>query len=354
MRRLACTGALALLALAPAAQAWTWPASGPVLRPFTFGVDPYSSGQHRGIDVSAPADAVVPAPASGTVTFAGSVPTSGRSVTIQTADGYAVTLTHLGALLVMKGVLVAEGEGIGTIGPSGVPEVPEPYVHLGVRVAADPQGYVNPLSLLPPPPGACQRPQPRRPSCPPPPPAADPPAAARLRPHRRLSPCPRRHLRRHFVRRFARFASRSGTRPRTVLRASSLDRGRLRGLGGAATLAAAASPGPCRRGGCPRAGAGRHPLAQPPRPSHPCVVCCRCPSAPRLSTTPSGRRPWPAAGQRRAAHQPGGVSTTGGAGSRRAPASPDRCRSRSRCSGCSRGGSARPGGGKATPYHWPG
>src|SRR3990170_7608193 len=153
MRRLACTGALALLALAPAAQAWTWPASGPVLRPFVFGTDPYAGGQHRGIDVGARADAVVLAPAAGTVTFAGSVPTSGRTVTIQTADGYAVTLTHLGPLLVIKGALVAEGDGVGTIGPSGVPEVPEPYVHLGVRVAADPQGYLDPLSVLPPLPG---------------------------------------------------------------------------------------------------------------------------------------------------------------------------------------------------------
>ena len=140
MRRLACTGALALLALAPAAQAWTWPASGPVLRPFTLGEDPYSGGQHRGIDVGAPADAVVLAPASGTVTFAGSVPTSGRSLTIQTADGYAVTLTHLGTIGVLKGVVVEEGAVVGTIGPSGVPEVPGPYVHLGLRVAADPPG----------------------------------------------------------------------------------------------------------------------------------------------------------------------------------------------------------------------
>src|SRR3990170_4861823 len=98
MRRLACTGALALLALAPAAQAGTWPASGPVLRPVTLGEDPYPGGQPPGIDVGAPAEAVVLAPAPGTVAFAGSVPTSGRSLTIQTADGYAVTLTHLGTI----------------------------------------------------------------------------------------------------------------------------------------------------------------------------------------------------------------------------------------------------------------
>src|SRR3972149_11369612 len=105
MRRLACAAALALLALARAARAWTGPASGPVLRPFVFGTDPYAGGQHRGIDVGAPSDAVVLAPASGTVTFAGSVPTSGRTVTIQTADGYAVTMTHLGPPPGVKGAL---------------------------------------------------------------------------------------------------------------------------------------------------------------------------------------------------------------------------------------------------------
>ncbi len=181
MRRLACTGALALLALAPAAQAWTWPVSGPLLRPFVFGGDPYAGGQHRGVDVGAAAGEVVLAPAAGTVTFAGSVPTSGRTVTIQTADGYAVTLTHLGALLVLKGVIVTEGDGVGTVGPSGVPEVPGPYVHLGVRVAADPQGYLDPLSVLPPPTDVVPVPEPVVPPAEPapaPPAAAEPPAAA--------------------------------------------------------------------------------------------------------------------------------------------------------------------------------
>ncbi len=180
MRRLACSGALALLALAPAAQAWTWPVSGPVLRPFTLGADPYSGGQHRGIDLGASASGdLVRAPAAGTVTFAGTVPTNGRSLTIQTADGYAVTLTHLGTIGVLKGVVVEEGADVGTIGPSGVPEVPTPYVHLGFRVAADPQGYLDPLSVLPalvaPAPSPVAPPAPAEPA--PAPPPAEPPAA---------------------------------------------------------------------------------------------------------------------------------------------------------------------------------
>ena len=51
-----------------------------------------------------------------------------------------------------RDALVSEGDVVGTIGPSGTPEVDVPYVHLGTRVAALPQGYVDPLALLPGPP----------------------------------------------------------------------------------------------------------------------------------------------------------------------------------------------------------
>ena len=131
------------------ALAWTWPVDGPVLRPFDFGDDPYAGGQHRGIDIGAPLGAAVVAPAGGKVTFAGTVPTGGRTVAIRTADGYSVTLVHLGAFGVAQGSDVAEGDRVGTVGPSGEAEVSEPYVHLGIRLAADPNGYLDPLGLLP-------------------------------------------------------------------------------------------------------------------------------------------------------------------------------------------------------------
>jgi pyruvate/2-oxoglutarate dehydrogenase complex dihydrolipoamide acyltransferase (E2) component len=145
------TTLIAFLIWAPAASAWSWPVQGPVLRPFAYDEShPYASGQHRGIDIGADATgAPVVAPASGTVTFAGTVPTSGMSVSIGTADGYSVTLTHLGSIAVVKGAPVDEGATVGTVGPSGTPELDGPYVHLGVRIAADENGYVDPLGLLP-------------------------------------------------------------------------------------------------------------------------------------------------------------------------------------------------------------
>ena len=140
---------IAFQAGAPPALAWTWPADGPVLRPFVLGDDPYAAGQHRGVDIAGPAGSPVRAPAAGVVTFAGTVPGGGRSVTVQTADGYSVTLLHLGSFEVGPETAVAEGSPLGTVGPSGATEHDEPYLHLGIRVSSDPHGYVDPLTLLP-------------------------------------------------------------------------------------------------------------------------------------------------------------------------------------------------------------
>ena len=134
---------------APAAHAWTWPAAGPVLRPFSLGADTYAGGQHRGVDIGAELGSPVLAPAAGTVSFVGSIPQGGRAVTIQTADGYAVTLLQLGSTSVLRGSVVAEGAVVGVVGESADAVTSAPHVHLGVRVAADPDGYVDPLGLLP-------------------------------------------------------------------------------------------------------------------------------------------------------------------------------------------------------------
>ena len=151
MRRVLLPAILAALLLAPAASAWTWPAAGPVLQPFQFDPShPYAAGQHRGVDLGGAEGSTVLAPAAGTVSFAGTVPSSGKSVTIETPDGYSLTLTHLGSISVDRNAAVAEGGPVGTIGPSGDGEVAQPYVHLGVRLTAQAQGYLDPLTLLPP------------------------------------------------------------------------------------------------------------------------------------------------------------------------------------------------------------
>ena len=130
MHRLLVIGVVALAGLVPSAPAaaWTWPADGAVLRPFGLGADPYAGGQHRGIDVAGVEGAAIRAPASGTVTFAGSLPTYGRGMTIQTESGYLVTLVHLGALEVEKGAVVAEGVADGTFRPDVDPKVASIFI----------------------------------------------------------------------------------------------------------------------------------------------------------------------------------------------------------------------------------
>ena len=150
MRRFAFVLALlAVLVVTPQASAWSWPLRGEVLRPYSLGPDPYAAGQHRGVDVAGSAGEAVRAPAAGVVSFVGVVPSSGRTVTIQT-DGYAVSLTHLGETTVAKGATVAEGDAVGVAGQSGEVEWPTPYVHLGIRVSSAADGYIDPATLLPP------------------------------------------------------------------------------------------------------------------------------------------------------------------------------------------------------------
>jgi len=149
MRRALIVVCALALVVVPSAAAWTWPVKGQVLQKFTMGDDPYAAGQHRGIDIGAPVGAAVSSAVSGKVSFAGTVPVSGKCVTVQTADGYSVTLTHLGSISVQRGATVAEGDVLGTIGPSGEVEHDVPYVHLGVRRSEDPNGYVDPLLFLP-------------------------------------------------------------------------------------------------------------------------------------------------------------------------------------------------------------
>jgi len=151
MRRLAPVALLLLLVFfVPSAGAWTWPVSGPLLQTFSFDqAHPYAAGQRRGIAIGADQGAPVLAPAGGVVSFAGTVASNGQTVTIQTPSGLAVSLTHLGSVAVKGDDAVAEGAVIGTVGPSGTAEFEVPYVHLGIRDAGNPQGYLDPLAFLP-------------------------------------------------------------------------------------------------------------------------------------------------------------------------------------------------------------
>jgi len=139
--RFAASLAMAFVMLAPAPAAaggdWTWPVDGELATKYRNGDDPYAAGQHRGIDIAAPAGRQVAAAASGTVTFAGTVGSAGATVTVRTADGRLDTsYLHLGSIDVREGETVSAGAALGEVGTSGRGSIDQPHLHFGVREVA--------------------------------------------------------------------------------------------------------------------------------------------------------------------------------------------------------------------------
>lgn len=114
---------------------------GPVSGPVTAGYSPVGSyGGHWGVDYAVPVGTEVLAPASGQVTFAGSV-AGMRSVTIEPIPGFKVSLSYLSEVLVKKGDRVTRGERVGLAGePHG-----KPGVHLSTRIGGR---YVDPATQM--------------------------------------------------------------------------------------------------------------------------------------------------------------------------------------------------------------
>ena len=149
----ALIAALVSLLLLPATAAgsgdWTWPVRGDVLTPFRNGSDPYAAGQHRGIDIAAPAGADVVAAVAGTVRHAGVAGDSGLTVSVRAGD-HDVSYLHLSAVSVKEGQTVAAGTRLGAVGTSGRRSTAAPHLHFGVRRAGDRHAYLDPLDFLAP------------------------------------------------------------------------------------------------------------------------------------------------------------------------------------------------------------
>jgi murein DD-endopeptidase MepM/ murein hydrolase activator NlpD len=149
-------GLAVLLTVVPGAPAgatgtWAWPVTGPIVRGFDPPGSPYGSG-HRGIDIGAPVGALVRAPGTGVVSFAGSVGGQGDHlfVTIDHGGGLLSTSSFLSALLVHEGDLVVQGQGIALSGRGHVGDT-TPNVHFGVRLNGqyvDPLDYLSPANLV--------------------------------------------------------------------------------------------------------------------------------------------------------------------------------------------------------------
>lgn len=126
-----------------AAAGWVRPVSGAVTRRFDLGPDPFAAGRHRGADFAAAPGTGVRAPCAGRVVVAGRIGSSGGVVTVA-CGRWRVSQLPLRRIGVHMGQRVRVGALIGTVEASGR----HAGVHLGVRLAGQPFGYVDPLRFL--------------------------------------------------------------------------------------------------------------------------------------------------------------------------------------------------------------
>jgi hypothetical protein len=141
---LALLSALLTVAAPARAAVWRRPVEGPVARAFAYGPNPFRRGWHRGVDLAAAPGAVVRAACSGTVVTARAVAGAGGVVTLL-CHRWRVTHLPLDAIAVRRGLRVRAGTRLGVLASSRV----HAGLHLGVRRAGDPFGYVNPMRFLP-------------------------------------------------------------------------------------------------------------------------------------------------------------------------------------------------------------
>ncbi len=137
----AVVACLSVAARAPA-RGWQRPVDGPLARAFAVGADRFAAGQHRGVDLAAPAGTRVRAACGGRVSFAGRVPGGGRTVSVR-CGRLVATYQQLGAIAVRRGRAVVAGARIGTVARARTAA----HVHIGARDLAT-GAYVDPLALL--------------------------------------------------------------------------------------------------------------------------------------------------------------------------------------------------------------
>ncbi|WP_431807255.1 M23 family metallopeptidase [Microbacterium paraoxydans] len=126
----------------PSATAWRWPVAGArtVVARFRAPAKPYGPG-HRGIDIAAPPETSVMAPADGVVAFRGIV-VDRPVLTITHSDGLVTTFEPLDSSL-SPGDHVTRGQEVGRVAHGG--HAPDGTVHLGVRLDGM---YIDPLTLF--------------------------------------------------------------------------------------------------------------------------------------------------------------------------------------------------------------
>ena len=98
---------------------------------------------HTGVDMAARYAATVHAAASGTVTFAGTMPGYGKTVVVTHRFGFQTRYAHLTLVYIRKGKEVEKGEVIGFVGSTGT----STGNHLHYEVIKN-QKRINPLNFI--------------------------------------------------------------------------------------------------------------------------------------------------------------------------------------------------------------
>jgi len=122
-----------------------WPVKGWVTSGFGPRISPFT-GQlavHDGLDIGAPPNAPIHAPAGGQVTVVGFDPKMGNVVAIEHGFGLETQYGHLSKALVKTGQKVKRGDLIGLVGSTGLST--GPHLHYMVKVnerPVNPQRYI--------------------------------------------------------------------------------------------------------------------------------------------------------------------------------------------------------------------
>lgn len=133
----------------PTTGIWQKPVQGQVSSQFGSRVQPVegASHDHKGMDIAAPYDTPVYAPANGKITIAGWVSGYGRCIYMEngTIEGKLVTSRygHLNSIAVNTTQTVSKGQLIGYVGSTGISS--GPHLHFEVR---EDETAVNPVKYI--------------------------------------------------------------------------------------------------------------------------------------------------------------------------------------------------------------
>jgi murein DD-endopeptidase MepM/ murein hydrolase activator NlpD len=128
-----------------AATPSVWPVKGWVTSGFGQRVSPFTGqmAMHDGLDIGAPPNSPVQAPAAGRVVAQGFDPRMGNVVAVDHGFGIETQYGHLAKILVKSGQSIKRGDVIGLVGSTGLST--GPHLHYLLKVngrAINPSRYI--------------------------------------------------------------------------------------------------------------------------------------------------------------------------------------------------------------------